>query len=93
MSDEKSAVEVPGRIRATLWGLGSQAEDAVGERLPRLTANPLLGEYDPDRGDYRVSVRVAGGEELRVFYKRGAQGAAETTSKTSYPSASRRSAG
>lgn len=73
MSDEKYAVEVPDRIRTRLWGLGSQAEDAVEELLPMLAANPLLGEYDPNRGDYRVSVRVAGGEELRVFYKRGGQ--------------------
>jgi hypothetical protein len=71
VSGQQSVVEISDGVRATLWRLGSEAEDAVEELFQRLKENPFLGEYDTSEMVYRASTSTVGGEGLIVRYQYG----------------------
>ncbi|MFG2345620.1 SMI1/KNR4 family protein [Streptomyces phaeochromogenes] len=68
MSGQQAVVEMSDGVRATLWRLGSEAEDAMEGLFQKLEENPLLGEYDTAEMVYRASASTVGGEELIVRY-------------------------
>lgn len=68
MSGQQSVVEMSDGVRATLWRLGSEAEDAVERLFQKLKENPFLGDYDTAEMVYRASASTVGGEELIVRY-------------------------